>query len=520
MRQNAPARSRLPFLAMNRTLPLALLTLALASPANGQLPFLTAPSGTLRIELGGNFYPTDEEFADGTRRSLGTPIQAADALGAGVTGRLADILGRPAGPMSLGSIAANVSHQRSEGIIGLAVGVTSRLTVSARIPIVSTRTESMLEFDSEGSNYGVNPSVLGNSTSEQWLSQFGVALATLRERRDAGEYNDDPTRLALANQILTTAPQWHSAVTDLLVGDQRAIVLPLASSADGTDLLNQATAYRDQLSQELGVSAPGGAPALPTTPMTQAAFESLREEPGGLGWGPIEEQPITGLGDVELRATWALFSRVNPERNSWLGAWVSGGATLPTGTPPRADRLRDIGSGDGQLDITASGVVETGRGRFGFRAEAEYRAQQPGERTARVGLRDQFILPANTEATLEWNPGDVLSVTARPFFRIADRLALTGSLTWWSRGADEWTPLAGFTGDPAAVSRMGEGTKASALIWGAGIGYIHDGSHVDGVRRMPVEAGLAIERVASSGSGLVAAPLTTRVWFRVYKKLW
>ena len=505
---------------MKRTLSLALLTLNLASTASGQLPFLTAPGGTLRIELGGHFLPTDEEFADGTRRRLGSPIQAADALGAGVTGRLAEILGRPAAPISLGTISANVAHQRSEGILGLAVGVTSRLTVSARLPIVSTRTESRLEFEADGSNYGVNPAIEGNVASEQWLAQFGAALATLRERRDAGEYNDDPTRLALANQVLASAPQWHTSVTDLLVGDQRALVLPLASSADGTGLLDQATTFRDQLSQELGVAAPGGTPALPTEAMSQAAFNGLRENPDGLGWGPVEEQPITSLGDVELRATWALFSRSNPERNSWLGAWVSGGATLPTGTPPRADRLRDIGSGDGQLDIIASGVVETGRGRFGIRAEAEYRVQQPGERTARVGLRDQYILPASAEAVLEWNPGEVLSVTARPFFRIADRLALTGSLTWWSRSADEWKPLADFSGDPVAVSQMGEGTKASALIWGAGIGYIHDGSHVDGVRRMPVEAGLAIERVASSGSGLVAAPLTTRVWFRVYKKLW
>ena len=37
---------------------------------------------------------------------------------------------------------------------------------------------------------------------------------------------------------------------------------------------------------------------------------------------------------------------------------------------------------------------------------------------------------------------------------------------------------------------------------------------------MPVEAGLAIERTVASGSGLVPAALTTRLWFRVYKKLW
>ncbi len=512
----------LPFRTMIRILTGALIALVTAATtAAGQLPFLTGPAGTLRIELSGDFQPTNEEFADGERRGLGDPVNLDGALESGLGNRLADILGRPPSPISSGTLNASVMHQRATGTIGLAVAVTSRLTIGARLPIVSTRTESHLDFDGEGGNLGVNPTLQGNTTSADWLNQFGASLETLRARRDAGDYADDPARLALANQVLASAPGWHAAMTDLLVTTgTAATLLPLASSADGAELLAQATNYRDQLANELGVSAPGGAPALPAAAMTPETLATLLENPDGIGWAPVEEQPIVGLGDVELRATWALRTTRDVEQNRWMGAWLSAGATLPTGSPPRPDRLRDIGSGDGQLDLMLSGIAEIGRGRFGVRASAEWRMQRPGERNARVGSRDQFILPAASETLLQWDPGDMLSITALPFFRIADRLALTGSVQWLQRGADRWSPLEGFAGDPAAVAAMGNGTEASALIWGAGIGYIHDGSHVDGVSRMPVEAGLAIERVASSGSGLVAAPLTTRVWFRVYKSLW
>jgi hypothetical protein len=226
-----------------------------------------------------------------------------------------------------------------------------------------------------------------------------------------------------------------------------------------------------------------------------------------------------GLGDVELGVVYALATSSSASGRRWFGAWLTGGVALPTGTPPRADRIRDQGTGDGQLDVRLGATVEVGRGRLGVRAEANAQAQLSGSREVRVGVRDAFLQPAARTATLDWNPGDILTVTARPFFRLADRLALVGSVSWFTRGADQWSGTGEGAPPAADLAAMGIGTKASALRLGAGVSYAHDGQHVDGKSRMPVEAGLAVERTAWSGSGLVAQQTVTRMWFRVYKKL-
>jgi hypothetical protein len=113
----------------------------------------------------------------------------------------------------------------------------------------------------------------------------------------------------------------------------------------------------------------------------------------------------------------------------------------------------------------------------------------------------------------------VITVSARPFVRIADRLALVGSASWFRRGEDRWT-LDDGSASESELAAMATGTSADAIRLGLGLSYAHDGAHVDAVRRMPVEAGLHLERTVSSGSGLVAQQLVTRMWFRVYKRLW
>jgi hypothetical protein len=497
------------------------LLLLCAPMAAAQLPYLTAPPGTLRIELDGAFQPSLREYADGTLRRLGAPVGTGGALEEDLSARLAVLLGRPATTGSLGRLTADLMHQRSEGGVGLAVGVTSRLTASVRLPIVSVRTESRLQHDDAVTTLGLNPALGGDPTSETWLTGFASALDAVQARRDAGDYAGDPTTQALADQVLASGPIWRAALADLLVDAGRAsLLLPLATSDDGVELLEQAAQYRDQFSGPLGVTAPAGVPALPTSGVSTTDFNALLVDPAGFGLAAPEDIPFVALGDVELGLTYAMAGSSDSLRRRWFAAWLIGGVTLPTGTPPRANRLRDQGTGDGQLDVRVGGAVEVGRGRIGVRAEGNFQVQLRGTREARVGGRDAFLLPASRVATLQWDPGDVLTLTARPFVRVADRLALVGSAAWSRRGEDRWSSTSGDETTAADVADMGVGTGATALRLGVGLSYAHDGSHVDGVQRVPVEAGLHLERLAWSGSGLVAQQLVTRMWFRVYKKLW
>lgn len=523
MLEQAPRRPaggpRLPFAPMRFPLLAPLLVAAAAGSASAQLPYLTVPSGGLRIELGGAFLPVTQEFADGDLRRLGDPLAGSSLFGSSLGPRLTELLGQPAEGGSGGGVTAEVMQQRGVGTIGLGVGVTSRLTVGVRIPIVSARSEWAITPDEGGATVGLNPALRGNQASQLFADQFESALGALRTRRDAGDYDADPQLRALADQLLTEAPVWRARFVSLVLNPGTAEqVLPVTASADGSALLEQATQFRDQLTGPLAIAGFTSLPALPAEAVTGEEIGALLTDAGAFGLVAPDEIPLVTLGDVEFEANWLLFARADSAARRWSGAWVQGGVTLPTGTPPRADRLRDPGTGDGQMDVSVGATAEFGAGRLGLRGSVAYRHQLAGERETRITTRDAFLVPASRTELLQWDPGNELTLTAQPFYRIADRLALTGSLTWWRRGDDAWTRSDGTT-DPD-VAAMGDGSAASAVMIGAGVAYAHHGAHVDGVQRRPVEAGLSLERTVASGSGLVPRPLTTRLWFRVYGRLW
>ena len=93
---------------LHRLLPLG-LTAGLLAPLPAQLPLLTAPRGTMRIEFGGSFHPTTAVWRDGAKQDLGglltLPALTASStpLLADLEGRLAQLLGRPATATRLSS---------------------------------------------------------------------------------------------------------------------------------------------------------------------------------------------------------------------------------------------------------------------------------------------------------------------------------------------------------------------------------------------------------------------------------
>jgi hypothetical protein len=513
---------------MIRRFALTLVVTIAPCVASAQLPYLTAPRGTLRIELGGAFAPASREFADGTRRDLGDPITSAALTAASsplvrdLEARLSPLLGGTAGPASLGAISADAMVQRGAGFIGLAAGLSDRITAYASIPIVSVRTEARIDADPSAATVGLNPALLGDQSSAQFLGQFDTALGQLGMRLDAGDYAGTPTLQSLAEQTLADGTALRGALDALLVaGGTASPILPVADSPDGTALLAQVAGLRDRFATDLGIGGFTAAPGLPAEPITSTGFGQLLAAEEGFDLAPFDQQPLVGLGDIEVGLVVALAGARSIERRSWFGVWVTGGVSLPTGTPPDPRYLRDTGTGDGQLDVAFGGVIEAGRGRMGLRASAAYRLQLEGEREARIGRRDEFLLPASRAAVLRWDPGDEVLFRVEPFIRLVDRLAITGALSWESRGDDRWSTVGEIVPPGTGqVDDMGIGSARTATRWGLGLSYAHDGTGRDGTRRMPVEAGLAIERIIQSGSGLVLAPATTRLWFRVYKRLW
>jgi hypothetical protein len=500
--------------------------LLLATAANGQLPTVISQPGTLRIEFGGVFTPADRELADGDSRELGAPITMADQtaanspLVADMATRIGGLLGGEGPGGSLGGISADLSFQRGVGNIGLALGMTERITAFANIPIVSIRTEARVATDATGATLGLNPVLTGSGQTAAFFTAFDEAISTLRGQIEAGVYAGDPELEAAAAEWFAESFELRAQMADLLFTEGRlSPVLPLVGTADADGLVALAEQAKGRFSGEFGVPF-DGTPAFPTRAINDDELADLLSAKEGFAFRPFDGQPFVALGDVELGVALELHRRGTIGGASWSRLWLLGSGTLATGTAPRQDVLRDQGTGDRQSDLIISGIGELGRSGIGVRGEVTYRVQQSTDRLVRVGARDEFLRPASRTAPVTWNPGDLFTIKARPFIRLADHMVIAGSLSWLSRGSDSWEYVSGATpasgGDPATMS---VGTAVSRIDMGIGLSYSHDGRNRQGVLKMPVEAGLSLERTVSSGSGLVPIGLTTRLWFRVSKQL-
>lgn len=499
-------------------LSIALATiLALPLPLLGQLPFLNAPVGTLRIGFAGEFAPAFREYADGSRRNLGDPASFGQEpiLLRDMTTRLGVLLGRAADPGQLGALATELEFQRGAGTIGLAVGVTPRITIGVDLPIVSVRTQAHFVTDATGASVGINPTIGGNPSSGTFVDQFGAALDQLDERIASGAFDTDAglksaaVALSRDGQLLKT--QLAALITDPATA---SAVLPLSSSPDGLALQTLTDGIRTDLRDRFGVTGFTAALALPSTALTDADLSALLGSTAGYDLAPTSDPPLVGLGDVRVGATVRVLDRPS------FRVWAQAGVRLPTGTAPRVRYLRDQGTAERQFAVDLAGTIETTRGSFGIRGTAALSRPFATDREVRVGTRDEFLLPATRTTILRRTPGQQFSLDAQPYLRIAPSFALVGQLGYLRRGATSWelaaasTPTSG--GD---IGAMGDGTAASALTAGLGLSYAHTGVNKDGLVQMPVEAGFGLMRVVSSTSGLVADRLTTRVWFRVYKRL-
>ena len=111
----------------------------------------------------GAFFPYDQLRIDGVRRELGSRLTigsldaAATPLLANAEASLARVLGRASAPLTLGGLTAIAEQQRGVASLGLAVGLTRRLTFAVTVPIVSARTQLQLRTDAAGASARLNP---------------------------------------------------------------------------------------------------------------------------------------------------------------------------------------------------------------------------------------------------------------------------------------------------------------------------------------------------------------------------
>jgi hypothetical protein len=488
-----------------------------------QLPPIGVPGGTVRVELDGSIETFDRRFRNGQREPYGADL-SSPALGsdrmpilADADARISRIIGNPSYRLNLGSLSSDVLADIGRGGFGLGLGLTNQITIFGRIPLVRTRVQPRLVLNSTGADGGLNP---GDAGQVPFFQGFDAALATLSGKLAAGDYDADPAQRALAEATLAEGIALRSDLFGLLADPVTASpVVPTAASVAGAAVLNRIEGFQNTLASSLAVPGFAADPVLPADPLGDDGLGQVLSGPLALRVG---ESSVTFRGDAEAGMALTLIDRWDRGRGrGGFRAALSGLVRFPTGIVERPDRLLDIGTGDGQTDIQVDLVTDLGAGAFGARLAGTYMRQLPSNVLARVTPPSQPFVGPERLALVRRNPGDIIAIDVRPFFRLARTLALQAGVQYWNRTADQVayaSPSDALPGVDAAV--LAEETAANATLLSGGITYSNPGRFRPGGAGLPVDASWSYERVVRSGKGRVPNTHRVRAMFRMYFGLW
>lgn len=500
--------------------------------AEAQLAPLTAPKGLLRVEGFTGFGTWDRRFFNGENQPLAQdwirPALGSDFFPALLPAEeaLQRVSGIPDARFDLGRSSARQTVTFARSGFGLAYGLTDRITLFGRVPIVRVRVRSSLGLDSENANAGFNPadptfgSAEGAALIASFFAAFDAALADLADRIASGAYDADPGTRTLAEQTLLLGESLRADLFALTADPTTASpFLPTSGSGIGAAILARIGALQATLSGPLGVESFSQTPALPTEPLGEEGLHSFLTNPDGPVAGLLETPVLNTLGEIELGVAVTLLDRVD-EAVRGRGLRVAGQvlARLPTGQEDRPEAFFDVGAGDRQNDVEMSLVADAVFPWGGIRGEAGYNLQLARGIIRRIAPPSEPAPYASREAGVSRDPGDVVSFAVTPYLRLAPTFALFGGLRYSDRGADAVGLVAGQEPIPgAAASLLAEESAVSWIEWNAGISFRSPLRERGDRRLMPLDAAVTVSGISSGSGGRVPRPLTVRALLRLYR---
>jgi hypothetical protein len=478
------------------------------------------------VELDGSIETFDHRFLDGHRESYAADF-SSPALGSDripilsdAEARIGRVIGNTSYRINLGALTTDAHADVGTGFLGLSLGLTSRITIFGRIPLVRARVQSDMQLSSASVDAGLSPA---QADQLPFFNEFDLALTTLSDKLAAGDYDGNPTQKALAQSTLADATALRTDLFGLLADPATASpAVPVAASAAGTAIDARVTALQNTLATSLNVPGFTLTPELAQEPLSKADLVEMLSSPTGPFRLRLTESKVTFRGDAEAGASLTLVD--GWDRGAHRGGFraaVSALVRLPTGRRAPTDRILAIGTGDGQTDVQVDLVTDVGAGPFGARLSGTYLRQLPADILTRVTSPSQPFVGPDRLASVRWDPGDIISLGVRPFYRLARTLAIQAGVEHWTRSTDRFSyasPAAALPGiDP---NILGAESKANATMLSVGITYANPGGLRPGGKGLPVDASWAYERVLRAGGGSV--PDTHRVGarFRMYFGVW
>ncbi len=517
---------------------LAALSLIITARVPAQLAPAGAPKGTFRIDLRGSFESADRRLFDGSNEDyladFGSAAFGSDRIPllSPTDALVGAIIGQPSYRLNLGREQARGQLTIGTGSIGGALGLTSRLTLFANVPFVTTRVQANLRLDSTAADAGVNPAhpVFGNSTDQglaaQFVQDFSAALAELNDSIGSGAYAGNPSLDAIARSLLARGTTLRDQLS-LLSNDPTAAspFLPTAGSGAGSAIQEVITGLQDTLTNQLSVPGFGTLPVLPATRTTQADLQSFVSAPAGPLAAPVFESKISRMGDMDVGAIYTLVDRFDrPGHTGGLRLSVQGLLRLPTGRRDDPNNLTDVGTGNGRYELGLSGLLDIGSGNWGTRLSGGYLVRFSSFRVRRITAPGQPYAEFSRLGNVRLDAGDVLDLGARPFYRLARNLALHGVVDYWRAGKDAARYETSGDSLPGVDAGILAGPSGrSALALGGGITYVGRGARECTPGRkcgFPIEASWSYSTVVSATGMPVPKFRTTRLEIRWYQRIW
>jgi hypothetical protein len=493
------------------------------SGAYAQLAPVGVPTGVLRVDLDGSVETWDHRWLDGERAPLGTDL-SSPAAGSDILPSLSDAdarIGRITGltgyHLNLGALTTDALAEESRGSLGLALGLTRAITIFGNIPLVRTRVQTTYALaPTTTSDAGLTP---GTDAQATFFDQFNTSLAALTQRLAAGDFDGDPALKARAESTLQDATALRDDLFGLLADPLTASsFVPTATSTAGTAVTTRLSALQTTLATDFGVPGFSELPTLPTAPAATADLLAALSDPSGPTALRLDESKLTFRGDAEAGVALTLVDRWDRGRGrGGFRAAVEGLVRFPTGQLAPVDRVLALGTGDGQTDVELRITTDLGAGRWGLRAAGMYNRQLAANYLLRVAPPTQPLAGIDRLSAVRRDPGDVVRLAVRPFFRLAPTFAIQGTAMYWSRGEDAVSYLSAADEIPGVdASVLAQDSKASATVLGIGITYSSPGKFREGGRGLPVDASWGYERIVRTTGGIVPDRHTFRARFRVY----
>jgi hypothetical protein len=493
------------------------------SGAYAQLAPVGVPAGVLRVDLDGSVETWDHRWLDGERASLGadlsSPAAGSDLLPSLIDAdaRIGRITGLTGYRLNLGALTTDALADESRGSLGLALGLTRAITIFGNVPLVRTRVQTSYALaPTTASDAGLTP---GTDAQATFFDQFETSLATLSQRISAGDFDGDPALKARATSTLQDATALRDDLFGLLADPLTASsFVPTATSTAGTAVTTRLSALQTTLASDFGVAGFSELPTLSTTPATTDDLLAVLGDPSGPTALRLDESKLTFRGDAEAGVAITLVDRWDRARaRGGFRAAVEGLVRFPTGQLAPTDRVLALGTGDGQTDVELRITTDLGAGSWGLRAEGMYNRQLAANYLLRVAPPTQPLAGIDLLTAVRRDPGDVVRLAVRPFFRLAPTFAIEGTAMHWSRGEDEVSYLSAADEIPGVdASVLAQDSKASATVLGIGITYSSPGKFREGGRGLPVDASWGYERVVRTTGGIVPDRHTFRARFRAY----